>query len=79
MRFTFCPLYSGSSGNALFIGAGNTRILIDAGMTGKAIERALREINDGGPLISFDMVHNVLLKTIDLYSVISVWHFAGKI
>ncbi len=45
MRFTFCPLYSGSSGNALFIGAGNTRILIDAGMTGKAIERALREIN----------------------------------
>ena len=45
MRFTFCPLFSGSSGNALFIGAGNTRILIDAGMTGKAIEGALREIN----------------------------------
>ena len=45
MRFTFCPLFSGSSGNALFIGAGDTRILIDAGMTGKAIEGALREIN----------------------------------
>ena len=44
MRFTFCPLFSGSSGNALFIGAGDTRILIDAGMTGKAIEGALREI-----------------------------------
>lgn len=44
MRFTFCPLYSGSSGNALFIGAGNTRVLIDAGMTGKAIEEALRQI-----------------------------------
>ena len=40
---------------------------------------ALREVNDGVPLISFDMVHNVLLKTIDLYSVMSVWHFAGKI
>lgn len=44
MRFTFCPLFSGSSGNALFIGAGDTRILIDAGMPGKAIEGALRQI-----------------------------------
>ena len=44
MRLTFCPLFSGSSGNALFIGAGDTRILIDAGMPGKAIEGALREI-----------------------------------
>ena len=44
MRFTFCPLFSGSSGNALFIGAGDTRILIDAGMPGKAVEGALREI-----------------------------------
>lgn len=45
MRFTFCPLFSGSSGNALFIGAGDTRILIDAGMPGRSIENALREIN----------------------------------
>ena len=45
MRFTFCPLFSGSSGNALFIGAGDTRVLIDAGMTGKAIEGALRQID----------------------------------
>ena len=44
MRLTFCPLFSGSSGNALFIGAGDTRILIDAGMPGKAIEGALNEI-----------------------------------
>ena len=44
MQFTFCPLFSGSSGNALFIGAGDTRILIDAGMPGKAIEGALNEI-----------------------------------
>ena len=44
MRFTFCPLFSGSSGNALFIGAGDTRLLIDAGMPGKSIERALNEI-----------------------------------
>ena len=44
MRLTFCPLFSGSSGNALFIGAGDTRILIDAGMPGKSIEKALNEI-----------------------------------
>ena len=44
MRFTFCPLFSGSSGNALFIAGGDTRILIDAGMPGKSIEGALREI-----------------------------------
>ena len=44
MRLTFCPLFSGSSGNALYIAAGDTRILIDAGMPGKAIEGALNEI-----------------------------------
>ena len=44
MKFTFCPLFSGSSGNALFIGAGDTRILIDAGMPGKAVEGALNQI-----------------------------------
>ena len=45
MRFTFCPLYSGSSGNAIFVGAGDTRILIDAGMPGRSIENSLKEIN----------------------------------
>ncbi|MBE5786603.1 MAG: MBL fold metallo-hydrolase [Clostridiales bacterium] len=44
MRFTFCPLFSGSSGNAIFVGAGDTRILIDGGMPGRSIENALREI-----------------------------------
>lgn len=33
----FCPLYSGSSGNCSVISAGRTNVLIDAGMTGKAI------------------------------------------
>lgn len=44
MRLTFCPLFSGSSGNAIFVGAGNTHLLIDAGMPGRSIENALREI-----------------------------------
>ena len=41
---SFCPLYSGSSGNALFVQAGNTRLLIDAGKSGKCIREALASI-----------------------------------
>ncbi|MBQ8137711.1 MAG: MBL fold metallo-hydrolase, partial [Clostridia bacterium] len=40
----FCPLYSGSSGNCTFVSAGDTAVLIDAGLTGKAIENALKSI-----------------------------------
>ena len=40
----FCPLYSGSSGNCTYIESGETAILIDAGLTGKAIENALSQI-----------------------------------
>lgn len=39
------PLYSGSSGNSSLIIAGKSKILIDAGMTGKAITSALSELN----------------------------------
>lgn len=41
MEMYFCPLYSGSSGNALFVQYGNTRLLIDAGKPGRQIEEAL--------------------------------------
>lgn len=44
MAFCFCPLRSGSSGNALFVQAGSTRVLVDAGLSGRAVERALAEI-----------------------------------
>ena len=36
----FCPLFSGSSGNALFCQYGDTRLLIDAGKPGRQIEEA---------------------------------------
>ncbi len=39
------PLYSGSSGNSSLIIAGKNKMLIDAGMTGKAITSALNELN----------------------------------
>lgn len=39
--FNFCSLYSGSSGNSLFVESENTKILVDAGVSSKKIETAL--------------------------------------
>ena len=43
--FNFCSLYSGSSGNSLFVETQNTKLLIDAGVSSKKIETALNDIN----------------------------------
>ncbi|MHC1785548.1 MAG: MBL fold metallo-hydrolase [Christensenellales bacterium] len=44
MKLTFCSLNSGSNGNATYVAAGNTRILIDAGLSGRSIVGALETI-----------------------------------
>ncbi|WP_160689981.1 MBL fold metallo-hydrolase [Clostridium sp. C2-6-12] len=41
----FCSLYSGSSGNSMFIASDKAKILIDAGLPGKKIDMALQEIS----------------------------------
>ena len=41
----FCPLASGSKGNCIYVGSEQTKILIDAGISGKAIRGKLAEIN----------------------------------
>lgn len=41
----FRSLYSGSSGNSLFVETPNTKLLIDAGVSSKKIENALLDIN----------------------------------
>lgn len=41
----FCPLASGSKGNCVYLGAGKTKVLIDAGISAKAIQSRLSEIN----------------------------------
>jgi len=38
----FCPLYSGSSGNAAYVAGGGVRLLVDAGLPGRKIAAALR-------------------------------------
>jgi len=42
----FCSLFSGSSGNCLFLNAGTTRVLIDAGISAKRITEALQSIGE---------------------------------
>lgn len=41
----FCPLASGSKGNCLYFGTAHAKILIDAGLSAKAIKAKLREID----------------------------------
>jgi len=42
----FCSLYSGSSGNCIFIGTDKTKLLIDAGLSAKKIIEALLSIGE---------------------------------
>lgn len=41
----FCSLYSGSSGNSLFVETPHTKLLIDTGVSSKKIENALFDIH----------------------------------
>ncbi|MGM0379878.1 MAG: MBL fold metallo-hydrolase [Bacillota bacterium] len=45
MNLEFCSLASGSKGNSQFISTKNSSLLIDAGMSGKYIENALKSID----------------------------------
>jgi len=42
----FCSLYSGSSGNSMFIASGETKLLADAGLSAKKIISALNSIGE---------------------------------
>ena len=44
MKLEFCSLNSGSNGNSTYVAAGNTRVLVDAGLSGKTILGALDTI-----------------------------------
>ena len=44
MELRFCPLFSGSSGNALYLGCGDTHLLIDAGMSGAKITTEMERV-----------------------------------
>ena len=44
MELRFAPLFSGSSGNAIYVGCGDTHILVDAGLSGTKITNELAKI-----------------------------------
>ena len=48
----FCTLFSGSSGNSTFIKDKDTNILVDAGKSGKTIEKSLGDIGQSASEIS---------------------------
>src|SRR5690625_1675070 len=45
MSFCFSVLASGSTGNSFYIEAEETKLLVDAGLSGKQVEKALNEID----------------------------------
>ncbi len=51
VKFQFCSLSSGSSGNCYFIGSNCEGILVDAGISARRIRKILEEIGVGLPLI----------------------------
>lgn len=51
-----CSLFSGSSGNCIFVSYNETAILIDAGVSGKRIEAALEGIGE-----SFDKIAGIFI------------------
>lgn len=58
MSLSYCPLFSGSSGNAAILGTEKTRILIDAGLPGKSLQAALDRISvDAGSIQGILITH----------------------
>ena len=47
-----CQLFSGSSGNSIFVSDGSTKLLVDAGVSAKRIEQALYEIGEDASELS---------------------------
>src|SRR5690554_372761 len=45
MAARICALRSGSSGNAVFVESGDTAVLVDAGINGITVERALCDLD----------------------------------
>lgn len=58
MKTMFCPISSGSSGNCTYISTGGTRILVDAGESGKKIQEGLKTLGvDGDSLDALFITH----------------------
>ena len=54
--FKFCSLYSGSTGNSLFVETDNTKVLVDTGESCKKIVEGLSSIN-----VSADKIDAIII------------------
>lgn len=81
----FCSLFSGSNGNCLFFGNQKTKILIDAGLSRKAVFTALKSIDQDpedikGILLTHEHIDHikgagVISRTLDIpiYATYGTW------
>ncbi len=53
-----CSLYSGSSGNCIYVGTDNTHVLVDVGVSGKKVEAGLNALDlTGGDIDGILVTH----------------------
>lgn len=67
----FCSLYSGSSGNCIFVSSNKTKVLVDVGLSGKAIDSALGSIGESGKEIDAILItheHSDHIKGVGILS-----------
>ena len=89
MALSVIPLFSGSSGNAILISSGRTKILIDAGVSGKRLEDAFASAGENlcdvsGILITHehsDHIQGVGVisrkYSIPVYATVPTWQACG--
>lgn len=71
MSVKFATIASGSSGNSVFVGTENTKILIDAGLSGKRIEDGLKQLDLSGKDIDAIFVTHEHIDHVDGIGVLS--------
>jgi phosphoribosyl 1,2-cyclic phosphodiesterase len=78
----FSTLFSGSSGNCLFVSDGETRLLVDVGKSARAVERELKKIGEeAGQLSGILLTHEHIDHIRGLCTLAKKWNltiFANK-
>jgi len=73
--FNFCSLYSGSTGNCLFIESDKTKLLVDVGVSVKKIKDALTSININIEEIDAILIsHEHIDHTKSLHSIVNKYN-----
>ena len=70
MELRFSPLFSGSSGNATYVGCDSAHILVDAGLSGSRVTGELQRVGvDPASLTAILVTHEHTDHTLGLYSI----------